>query len=128
MSGPTPAPTPAPLQQPVMIAAQPTEVPQSVLQTAIEWERRAHSSLFVMSCTRGDAVTFARFFMDKVYAARKQFNNIDKLDLLLDHYGGNLEAAYQLVVGCLSSQSVPNIARVHTRFCQECFYPCRAWR
>ena len=98
MSGPQPAPSPATLQQPQMIAVQPTEVPQNVLQAAVEWERRAHSSLFVMSCNQGDAVTFTRLFMDKVYAARKQFDNIDKLDLLLDHYGGNLEAAYQLVV------------------------------
>jgi len=89
---------PTPLQQPAMIAAQPTEVPQAALRAAVEWERREHSSLFVMSCNRGTTVAFSRLFMDKVYQARKQFADIGKLDLLLDHYGGDLEAAYQLVV------------------------------
>jgi len=98
MPAPSPAPTTAPLQQPLMIAAQPTTVPQPVLQAAFEWERREHSSLFVMVCNRGDAVTFSRFFVDKVYRARKQFQNVGKLDVILDHFGGDLEAAYQLVV------------------------------
>lgn len=91
-------PVPAPLQQPLMIAAQPTVVPQPAIQAAVEWERREHSSLFVMSCNQGDTVAFSRLFIDKIYRARKQFRDISKLDLLLDHYGGNLEAAYQLIV------------------------------
>jgi len=98
MATPAAAPTPAPLNQPIMIAVQPLEISQEVLRAAVEWEHREDSSLFLITCARGDAVTFSRGFVDRICSARNQFQNIQKLDVLLDHYGGSLDAAFQLVV------------------------------
>jgi hypothetical protein len=98
MGNPAPTPFPVPpLRQPKMIAVQPALVSEEVLRAAIEWERRENSSLFLMVCTRGDTVAFSRDFVDTVYKAKEQFDNLTKLDVLVDHYGGNLEAAYQLI-------------------------------
>ena len=101
MAAPAPTPTPTsapPLKQPTMIAIQPPEVSQTVLKAAVAWEQRESSSLFLMSCNRGETVAFSRLFVDRICGARNQFQNIGKLDVLLDHYGGSLDAAFQLVV------------------------------
>lgn len=42
-------------------------------------------------------VPLSKIFVDEVYKARDQFENLGKLDILLDHYGGSIEAAFQLV-------------------------------
>jgi Serine dehydrogenase proteinase len=99
MAAPTPTPSSAPpLKQPVMIALEPRGVSQPVLKAALDWEQQEHSSLFLMTCSQGESVTFSRLFVDRICAARSQFQGIQKLDVLLDHYGGNLDAAFQLVV------------------------------
>jgi len=81
-----------------MIAIEPPVVSQAVLKAAVDWEQQEHSSLFLMTCSRGDAVAFSRTFVDCICGVRNQFENIEKLDVLLDHYGGSLDAAFQLVV------------------------------
>jgi hypothetical protein len=81
-----------------MIAIQPPLVSQAVLKAAVDWEQRENSSLFLMTCNGGDTVAFSRMFVDRICAARNQFQDIEKLDVLLDHYGGSLDAAFQLVV------------------------------
>ncbi len=81
-----------------MIVVQPAVVSEAVLLAARKWEQREKSSLFMWVCTAGSAVPFNKTFIDDVYAERKQFENIDTLDILLDHFGGSVEAAYQLVI------------------------------
>lgn len=93
---PTPVP-PSQLVQPEMIVVQPTELSNEVLEAGREWERRERSSLFVLVCTMGSSVPLRKDFVDSIYRARRQFENLDRMDVLLDHYGGDIEAAYQLI-------------------------------
>jgi len=85
------------LTQPQMIVSQPTELPVQVLRAAREWEKREKTSLFAFICTFGSAVSFTKAFVDVVYQSRKQFDGIERMDVLLDHFGGDVGGAYQLV-------------------------------
>ena len=83
---------------PDMMFVRPKVIPEEVIEAARRWVEIHNSHLFLLICyNRPEQVNLHRSFVDYVYRHREQFKDIKTLDILLDHFGGSVEAAYQLI-------------------------------
>ncbi len=82
-----------------MIVCRPSQPSDKVLDAVSKWQESEKSRLyvFIVGQRPGD-MWLDRILVDRIYRERKQFADIKALDLLLDCSGGDIEAAYQLVI------------------------------
>lgn len=76
-----------------MIICQPETLPDPAREAVARWVRSNGSRLFGLVLRQN----IGRFLVDQIYERRRDFDGIEKLDILLDSGGGNVEAAYQLI-------------------------------